>query len=119
MYLTLCIWPAGAPHAEQDTCTYSDGILAYYEIERFVQQSDIKTDPVSMAAYARYNTSSWVGFDTPDTHRQKICYAGAKQLSGLFLWDGELDDALLLSKAARGNFDSANCGDFKVPSCSM
>ena len=94
------------------------GGLAYYEIERFVDQGSIKVDPVAKAAYARYNQTSWVGFDTPDTHRLKMCYARYKQLGGVFYWDGELDADLELTKAGRGNFDTASCGDFKVPTCS-
>ena len=78
---------------------------------------DIHIDPVAQAAYARYNGSSWVGFDNPDTHRQKMCYARYKQLGGVFYWDGELDSDLKLIKAGKTNRDSASCDDFKVGSC--
>lgn len=108
---------AGAPHATQDTCTYSDGVLAYYEIERFVDTAAIKADTVAQAAYARYNATSWVGFDTPDTHRHKMCYARYKQLGGVFYWDGELDSDLKLMKAGRANYVTPNCGDFAVATC--
>ncbi|DBA80070.1 TPA: hypothetical protein ACH3X2_007559 [Trebouxia sp. C0005] len=107
----------GAPHATQDTCTYSDGVLAYYEIERFVDTAAIKADTVAHAAYARYNATSWVGFDTPDTHRHKMCYARYKQLGGVFYWDGELDSDLKLMKAGRANYVTPNCGDFAVATC--
>ena len=108
---------AGVPHAAQDTCSYSDGVLAYYEIKRFVKPEDLKTDPVAKAAYARYNGSSWVGFDTPETHKHKMCFARYKQLAGVFFWDTDLDDGQELIKAARGNYDHADCGGFTLPSC--
>ena len=106
-------WHAGAPHATQEIC--SDGVLAYYEIERFVNVEDI--DSVAQAAYARYNVSSWVGFDNPDTHRQKMCYARYKQMGGVFYWDAELDSELGLIKAGKKTRDNASCGDFKVCTC--
>ena len=92
-------------------------MLAYYEIERFVNTADIKVDTVAQAAYARYNGSSWVGFDTAETHRQKMCYAQYKQLGGVFYWDGELDSNLELIKAGKANHDTPNCGDFTVATC--
>lgn len=108
---------AGVPHAAQDTCSYSDGVLAYYEIKRFVKPEDLKTDPVAEAAYARYNGSSWVGFDTPDTHKHKMCFARYRQLAGVFFWDTDLDDGQELIKAARGNYDHADCQGFTLASC--
>ena len=108
-----------APHAQQSTCTYEDGVLSYYEIERFVSSNDIKIDPVALAAYARYNTSNWVGFDNEETQRRKMCYVRYRKLGGVFSWDGELDDNLKLVREARKNYDSANCNDFVVPTCAF
>ena len=70
-----------------------------------------------MAAYARYNTSSWVGFDNEETQRRKMCYARYRKLGGVFSWDGELDDGLKLVREARRNYDKANCNNFTVPTC--
>ena len=92
-------------------------MLAYYEIERFVKKEDIKVDTVAQAAYARYNESSWVGFDTPNTQRQKMCYARYKQLGGVFFWDDELDSRSELMKAAHASYASASCNDFQVATC--
>ena len=109
--------PAGAPHAQQSTCTYEDGILGFFEINRFVAKSDIKIDPVAMSAYARYNTSSWVGFDNSETHRLKMCYSRYKKLGGVFSWDGEMDDQLELTYASYSEYTNPNCDGFKAPSC--
>lgn len=108
---------AGPPNDKGQTCTATPGVLGYYEITRMVDKKDVKIDPNGMAAYARYGDSNWVGFDNQESHRQKICYARFRNLAGVFLWDGEVDDNLELAKAAHGNYQTANCGDFKKPSC--
>jgi hypothetical protein len=68
-------------------------------------------------AVHRYGADGWVGFDTPNTHRQKMCWARFKKLGGVMAWDAESDDAMELSREIKKQMDTASCSDFKEPSC--
>jgi GH18 family chitinase len=97
----------GAPGA----CTASAGTLSYYEIQWMVQSTQY--DDAMMVAYGVYAAgSSWVGFDNARTLGMKVCYARAQGLGGLMVWDGEMDNDLVLIKgvrAAMGKAYGASC----------
>ncbi len=74
-------------------------------------------DSTQMAAYAVTDDGNyWVGYDTPETHRQKMCYARSRQISNVFMWDAELDDNLEMLRSVWNNTADA-CVGYKVPRC--
>eukprot|EP00475_Leptophrys_vorax_P026041 TRINITY_DN36495_c0_g1_i2.p1 TRINITY_DN36495_c0_g1~~TRINITY_DN36495_c0_g1_i2.p1 ORF type:complete len:469 (+),score=116.08 TRINITY_DN36495_c0_g1_i2:2-1408(+) len=103
-------------------CTMAPGTLAYYEIERALQNSagSIIEDKTLIAAYATYNSggqNNLVTFDTSNTHRLKMCWLRARGLGGVMAWDGESDDNQVLLRTIRSHIDSPQCQDFVMPSC--
>ncbi len=92
-------------------CSGEKGTLAYYEIQWSV--SNTLYDDKMMAAYGVYSSSNWVSFDDARTLGMKVCYARAQGLGGLMVWDGEMDNDLVLVKgikAAMGKAYETSCG---------
>lgn len=58
-----------------------------------------------------------VGFDNERSLRLKDCYARARNLGGLMVWDGEMDNDELLIRFVRKQMDSPNCEDYDAPMC--
>ncbi|WIA13793.1 hypothetical protein OEZ85_007341 [Tetradesmus obliquus] len=98
----------------QGECTQTKYTLAWYEIKKVVAKSII--DPVQMAAYGVTTSGHWVGFDTPETHRMKMCYARARGISGVMVWDSDTDDQMELMRNIKANVADA-CKDFEMPRC--
>ncbi|GBF88864.1 chitinase [Raphidocelis subcapitata] len=106
--------------AEAGECTMDPqaGILAWYEIKRRGITPQI--DPHGMAAYATWgsNNQYWVGFDTKETLRSKVCWAASLKLGGTMAWDGELDDDQeLLAEVAAAHATPRSCPTFMPKDC--
>jgi chitinase len=98
----------------QGECTQTKYTLAWYEIKKVVEKSMI--DPVQMAAYGVTDSGHWVGYDTAETHRMKMCYARARGISGVMVWDADTDDQLELIRNIKAS-TADECKDFKMPKC--
>jgi GH18 family chitinase len=70
-----------------------------------------------MAAYGVTSSGHWVGFDTVETHRMKMRYARARGISGVMVWDSEMDDQLELIRNIKASV-ADECKDFSMPRCS-
>lgn len=72
-----------------------------------------------MAAWSKYGTNDWVGYDTPETINMKICYASSMGLQGAFFWDAEQDGAdYALLKAAKAQLNRPlSCAAWRMPTC--
>eukprot|EP00475_Leptophrys_vorax_P010120 TRINITY_DN1679_c0_g1_i1.p1 TRINITY_DN1679_c0_g1~~TRINITY_DN1679_c0_g1_i1.p1 ORF type:complete len:488 (-),score=149.58 TRINITY_DN1679_c0_g1_i1:357-1820(-) len=104
-------------------CTLEVGLLAYFEIERALNNVFHEEDKQLMAAYGTFKSTSTgpqynvVTFDTANTHRLKMCWLRARGLGGVMIWDGESDDNQMLLSKIRSQIDDPQCSDFKMPSC--
>ncbi|KAI3272712.1 CAZyme family GH18 [Penicillium roqueforti] len=84
---------AGAKGPKTDTA----GILSFGEIQDLIasNKGSIFTtyDNVAGVNYMVYNEGkSWISFDDKTTFQQKIDFANARGLNGLFIWAIDLDD---------------------------
>ncbi|KAJ5399170.1 hypothetical protein N7465_009659 [Penicillium sp. CMV-2018d] len=84
---------AGAKGGKTDTA----GILSFGEIQDIIADNDgsifTTYDNVAGVNYMVYNEGkSWVSFDDKTTFQQKIEFANARGLNGLFIWAIDLDD---------------------------
>ncbi|KAG2487178.1 hypothetical protein HYH03_014157 [Edaphochlamys debaryana] len=72
----------------QGECTLQPGVLSYYEIKRALAAGGVqRTNPTQMTAYALLNGgTTWVGYDTSETLRLKMCYGRDQGLSGVMVW---------------------------------
>jgi chitinase len=95
-------------------CTQTNYTLAWYEVKKVADL--IIIDPVQMAAYGVTTSGHWVGFDTVDTHRMKMCYARARGISGIMVWDADMDDQMELIRSINENM-ADECKDFSMPKC--
>jgi chitinase len=101
-------------------CTKDGAFLSYYEIRKLVQSSYTEEKATLLSAYATYSTSNtlmFVGFDTPNTHRLKTCWARYKKLGGIMTWTADLDDDEFLSRNLKLQLDTRQCTDFLIPKC--
>ena len=76
-------------------CTDSPGILSYYEIEWMLNGKSPNIDIFSMTANAS-TSGLWIGFDTIETHKMKICYYASIGITSVMIFDGEEDDNFTL-----------------------
>ncbi|CAG8910037.1 unnamed protein product [Penicillium egyptiacum] len=86
---------SGAGAEGRDTSTA--GILSYSEIQDLINSNEgsifTTYDPEAGVNYMVYDRgTSWVSFDDKRTFQQKIDFANARGLNGLFIWAIDLDD---------------------------
>ena len=106
--------PWAGPQLRGD-CTQQPYTLAWYEIKRMGLQANV--DRRQLAAWAVTSDNQyWVGFDTPETHRLKMCWARSKGISSVMMWDTDLDDQ---NEMLRGIKASAAdpCEGYQAPKC--
>ena len=73
--------------------TREPGMLAYYEIAQRLSEGTWKAfyHPVQKACYA-YKGNQWVGYDDPDSIKEKARYIRRRGLAGAMVWSLDLDD---------------------------
>lgn len=81
--------------------TQDPGTLAYYEIERFVQQAGTTTvrDTATTTAYS-YRLLQWVGYDDTKSIASKVHWVAQNGLAGFMLWTIDFDPNYELASAA-------------------
>lgn len=94
---------------------------AWYEIKRILAAQGIEPtlDATQMAAYSVITNGTeqyWIGYDTPATHRQKMCYARSRGIGAVMAWDADMDDSM---EMMRGIWESREdpCEGFQMPRC--
>lgn len=69
-------------------CTIEQGVLAWFELKSRIPANEQRIDETALAAYGAYNGgASWAGFDNPESHRLKLCWARQQKLGGVMVWD--------------------------------
>ncbi|KAF7131458.1 hypothetical protein CNMCM5793_004683 [Aspergillus hiratsukae] len=80
----------------QGSCTKTAGILSYKEIQDIIlaagSENPVIYDPVAGVNYMVYGGTNWISFDDKTTFQQKVDFANARGLNGLFIWAVDLDD---------------------------
>ncbi len=105
--------------ALQGACTEGNYTMAWYEIklQALAEGTTVSIDPTQMAAYCLMERGKyWMGFDTPETHRMKMCYARSRGISGVMVWDADTDDSMELV-ASISNSTSDPCEGYAAPCC--
>lgn len=100
-------------------CTAGNYTLAWFEVKQALAQEGLaaRVDPTRMGAYAELQDGRyWVGFDTPQTLRMKMCWARARGVSGVMMWDADGDDRGQLLGAVAGAARDP-CEGYVPPCC--
>lgn len=117
--MAVCHQPGSAGPGALGACTLEPGTLAYFEIKQLGLTPTI--DNALMAAWSRYGNGDWIGYDTPETIKMKMCYASSMGLQGAFFWDAEQDGAdYALIKAAKAQLNTLglfSCSTWRMPTC--
>lgn len=76
-------------------CTQTEGYLSYAEIAGIMSTNLYKVtwDQVAGVKYLAWGGGQWVSFDDEETLKQKVEFANAQGLGGLFIWAVDQDDA--------------------------
>ncbi|KAJ6007241.1 hypothetical protein N7540_011217 [Penicillium herquei] len=109
-------------------CTNTAGILSYAEIEDIINSNPdsipVVYDPVAGVNYLVYGDNNWVSFDDKTTFQQKIDFANANGLNGLFIWAIDMDDSSFTALKAVTGTDleptvgpSETIGNWNVNDC--
>jgi chitinase len=86
-------------------CTGTEGYLSYAEIKSMLERTGATPihDNETMTKYVRFDNNQWVGYDDPETIKQKVDYANQVGFRGLFIWAIDQDaTGYDLLKAALG-----------------
>ncbi|CAG9096681.1 unnamed protein product [Plutella xylostella] len=83
---------AAAGPGEPGEFTKQPGMLAYYEICYRVKNLRWKTDRQDKAGPFAYSDSQWVGYDDPQSIKEKVEWALRQGLGGVTAWAMDLDD---------------------------
>lgn len=71
--------------------TKEEGTLAYYEICGFLRGAEEHRIPSQQVPFATKG-NQWVGYDDPESVKNKVQYLKNKQLAGAMVWAVDLDD---------------------------
>ncbi|XP_034368633.1 chitinase-3-like protein 1 isoform X1 [Arvicanthis niloticus] len=71
--------------------TKEKGTLAYYEICDFLRGAEIQRIPGQQVPFATKG-NQWVGYDDPESVKNKVKYLKNKHLAGAMVWALDLDD---------------------------
>lgn len=71
--------------------TKEEGTLAYYEICGFLRGAEVHRIPSQEVPFATKG-NQWVGYDDPESVKNKVQYLKNKQLAGAMVWAVDLDD---------------------------
>lgn len=71
--------------------TKEEGTLAYYEICDFLRGAEVQRIPGQQVPFATKG-NQWVGYDDPESVKNKVKYLKNKHLAGAMVWALDLDD---------------------------
>ncbi|KAK9413532.1 hypothetical protein SUNI508_11854 [Seiridium unicorne] len=104
-----CAW-SGAGSA--GSCTATEGILSYKEIQELLGDSEsvLTYDEDAAVSYLVYETDQWISFDTNKTFQQKVDWANDHCLGGVMIWalDQDTYDWQALSALLDVEVDGSN-----------
>lgn len=107
--------PASLPSAP-GKYTAAAGFLSYYEIENMLRAGGVATFDAERDAMYAVKGAEWVGYDNPDTVKNKCEYALQGGYAGAMVWALDLDrfygtDTYPLVKAIKDTFAGSDADD--------
>ncbi len=94
-------------------CTATEGVLSYDEISAIRKEFNLNPvyDKTAGVKYMHYNRDQWLSYDDEETIKDKVNFASAQGLRGLFIWAIDQDDddhTALNAIVPPGKFDKQN-----------